>query len=66
MKYLLDTCIIAALLNREQDHERLEERIAAVPRGSLQIPAITAVEVWVGLARRRTPRAKSRLFDATA
>ena len=64
MKYLLDTCIIAALLNREQGHDRLEERIAATPRGSLQISAITAVEVWVGLARPRTPRVKSRLFEA--
>lgn len=64
MKYLLDTCIIAALLNREQGHERLEERIASAPRGSLQISAITAVEVWIGLARPRTPRGKSRLFEA--
>lgn len=64
MRYLLDTCIIAALLNREQGHERLEERIAGAPRGSLQISAITAVEVWIGLARPRTPRGKSRLFEA--
>ena len=64
VKYLLDTCIIAALLNREQGYEHIEERVATLPRGSLQISAITAVEVWVGLARRRTPRAKSRLFDA--
>lgn len=64
MKYLLDTCIIAALLNREQGHERLEERIAGAPRGSLQISAITAVEIWIGLARPRTPRGKSRLFEA--
>ena len=64
MKYLLDTCIIAALLNREQGHERLEQRIAGAPRGSLQISAITAVEVWIGLARPRTPRGKSRLFEA--
>lgn len=64
MKYLLDTCIIAALLNREQGHERLEERIAGARRGSLQVSAITAVEVWIGLARPRTPRGKSRLFEA--
>ena len=64
MKHLLDTCIIAALLNREQGHERLEQRIAGAPRGSLQISAITAVEVWIGLARPRTPRGKSRLFEA--
>jgi len=64
VKYLLDTCIIAALLNREQGHERLEQRIAGAPRGSLQISAITAVEVWIGLARPRTPRGKSRLFEA--
>ena len=64
MKYLLDTCIIAAMLNKEQGHGHLEDRIATAPRGSLQISAITAVEVWVGLARPRTPRAKSRLFEA--
>jgi tRNA(fMet)-specific endonuclease VapC len=64
VKYLLDTCIIAALLNREEGHERLEERIAGAPRGSLQISAITAVEIWIGLARPRTPRSKSRLFEA--
>jgi tRNA(fMet)-specific endonuclease VapC len=64
VKYLLDTCVFAALLNREQGHERVEERIAGAPRGSLQISAITAVEVWIGLARPRTPRDKSRLFEA--
>ena len=64
MKYLLDTCIIAAMLNKEQGHGHLEDRIATAPRGSLHISAITAVEVWVGLARPRTPRAKSRLFEA--
>lgn len=64
MKYLLDTCIIAALLNREEGHERLEARIAGAPRGSLQISAITAVEIWIGLARPRTPRGKNRLFEA--
>ena len=64
MKYLLDTCIIAALLNREEGHERLEARIGSAPRGSLQISAITAVEIWIGLARPRTPRGKSRLFEA--
>jgi tRNA(fMet)-specific endonuclease VapC len=64
VKYLLDTCIIAALLNTEQGHERVEERIAGTARGSLQISAITAVEVWIGLSRPRTPRGKSRLFEA--
>ena len=63
MRYLLVTCIIAAMLNKEQGHDTLEDRIATAPRGSLQISAITAVEVWVGLARPRTPRAKSRLFE---
>ena len=52
------------MLNREQGHDALEDRIATAPRRSLQISAITAVEVWVGLARPRTPRAKSRLFEA--
>lgn len=64
MKYLLDTCVIAAVLNQEQDHRHLEGRIATAPRGSLHISALTAVEVWVGLARPRTPRAKNVCFEA--
>jgi len=35
-KYLFDTCIIAAVLNQEQGHRHLEDRIAGAPRGSLQ------------------------------
>jgi uncharacterized protein with PIN domain len=64
VKYLPDTCVIAAVLNQEQGHRRLEDRIAGAPRGSLRISAITAVEVWVGLARPRTPRAKNLWFEA--
>ena len=64
MKYLLDTCIIAAILNQEAGHQHLEVRIAAAPRGSLHISAITAVEVWVGLARPRTSRTKNLWFEA--
>ncbi len=64
MKYLLDTCIIATILNREQGYDRLEDRVATTPRGSLHISAITAVEIWVGLARPRTPRAKNVVFEA--
>ena len=64
MKYLLDTCIIATILNKEQGHDHLEDRVATAPRGSLHISAITAVEIWVGLARPRTPRAKNVVFEA--
>ena len=64
VKYLLDTCIIAAILNQEQGHRHIEDRIVAAPRGSLHVSAITAVEVWVGLARPRTPRAKNLWFEA--
>jgi len=64
VKYLFDPCIIAAVLNQEQGHRHLEDRIAGAPRGSLHISAITAVEVWVGLARPRTPRAKNLWFEA--
>lgn len=64
VKYLLDTCIIATILNREQGYDRLEDRVATTPRGSLHISAITAVEIWVGLARPRTPRAKNVVFEA--
>ena len=31
VKYLLDTCIIAAILNQEQGHRHLEDRIVAAP-----------------------------------
>lgn len=61
MKYLLDPCIIAAVLNQEQGHRHLEDRIAGAPRGSLHISAITAVEVWVGLARAAHPSGKESL-----
>jgi tRNA(fMet)-specific endonuclease VapC len=64
VKYLLDTRIIAAALNQEQGHRHIEDRIASVPRGSLHISALTAVEVWGGLARPRTPRAKNLWFEA--
>lgn len=64
MKYLLDTCIIATILNKEQGYDHLEDRVAIAPRGSLHISAITAVEIWVGLARPRTPRAKNIVFEA--
>jgi len=64
VKYLLDTCIIAAVLNQEPGHRHIEDRIASARRGSLHVSALTAVEVWVGLARRRTPRAKNVWFDA--
>lgn len=64
MKYLLDTCIIATILNKEQGYDHLEDRVATAPRGSLHISAITAVEIWVGLARPRTPRAKNVVFEA--
>ena len=64
MKYLLDTCIIAAVLNQEQGHRHIEDHIASARRGSLHISALTAVEIWVGLARPRTPRAKNLWFGA--
>ncbi len=64
MKFLLDTCIIASVLNQEEGHGHIEDRIASAPRGSLYISALTAVEVWVGLARPRTPRAKNLWFEA--
>jgi len=33
VKYLLDTCIIAAVLNQEQGHRHIEDRIASARRG---------------------------------
>ena len=52
VKYLLDTCIIAAILNQEQGHRHLEDRIVAAPRGSLHVsamdPLIAAQAIAVG------------------
>ena len=64
MKFLLDTCIIASILNQEQGHRHIEGRIGSALRGSLYVSALTAVEVWVGLVRPRTPRAKNIWFEA--
>ncbi|MBI4192782.1 MAG: PIN domain-containing protein, partial [Betaproteobacteria bacterium] len=49
MKYLLDTCIVEALLKAEPGHENIRDRIAITPRGSLVISALTAVEIWTGI-----------------
>ena len=51
MKYLLDTCIVEALLKAEPGHENIRDRIAAAPQGSLAISALTAVEIWTGTLR---------------
>ncbi|MGH8675378.1 MAG: type II toxin-antitoxin system VapC family toxin [Burkholderiales bacterium] len=64
MKYLLDTCIIQAVLKREPGSDNLQVRIEAAQRGTLAISALTAVEIWVGLARPRTPRARQILFES--
>ena len=64
MKYLLDTCIVEALLKAEPGHENIRRRIAAAPRGSLAISALTAVEIWTGITGAREPRAKRLAFEA--
>lgn len=64
MRYLLDTCIIQAVLKREPGSENLQARIEAARRGTLAISALTAVEMWVGLARPRTPRTRRILFES--
>jgi tRNA(fMet)-specific endonuclease VapC len=63
VKYLLDTCIIQAVLKREAGSDTLRVRIEAAKRGTLAISALTAVEIWVGLARPRTPRSRPVLFE---
>lgn len=63
MKYLLDTCIIHAVLKREARSDNLQVRIEAAQRGTLAVSALTAVEIWVGLARPRTPRSRRILFE---
>ena len=42
MKFLLDPCVVEALLKAESGHENIRERIAAAPQGSLAISALTA------------------------
>ena len=64
MRYLLDTCIIEALLKEEAGHDNIRARIAAAPRGSLAISALTAVEIWTGITGAREPRAKRVAFEA--
>jgi uncharacterized protein with PIN domain len=49
VRYLLDTCIIEALLKEETGHEKVRARIGAAPRGSLAISALTTVEIWTGV-----------------
>src|SRR5712692_2297853 len=64
VKYLLDTCIIEALLKEEAGHDKVRTRIAAAPRGSLAISALTTVEIWTGITGAREPRAKRIAFEA--
>ena len=63
MKYLLDTCIVEAILKAEAGHENIRSRIAAAPQGSLAISALTAVEIWTGITGAREPRAKRVAFE---
>jgi tRNA(fMet)-specific endonuclease VapC len=62
--YLLDTCIVEALLKEESGHQNVRARIAASPRGTLAISALTAVEIWTGITGAREPRAKRIAFEA--
>ena len=64
MKYLLDTCIVEALLKAEAGHENIRNRIASAPRGSLAISALTAVEIWTGISGARERRVKRVAFEA--
>jgi tRNA(fMet)-specific endonuclease VapC len=64
VKYLLDTCIIEALLKEEAGHDKVRPRIAAAPRGSLAISALTTVEIWTGITGAREPRAKRTAFES--
>ena len=64
MKYLLDTCIVEALLKAESGHDNIRDCIAAAPQGSLAISALTAVEIWTGISGAREPRAKRVAFES--
>jgi tRNA(fMet)-specific endonuclease VapC len=63
VRYLLDTCIIEALLKEEPGHENIRRRIASAPRGSLAISALTSVEIWTGITGAREPRSKRIAFE---
>jgi tRNA(fMet)-specific endonuclease VapC len=64
VRYLLDTCIVEALLKAELGHENIRNRIATAPQGCLAISALTAVEIWTGITGAREPRAKRGAFEA--
>lgn len=53
MRYLLDTCMLVALLQRELGSERIREKILLAPSGSLAISAISAAEIWRGIGQSR-------------
>ncbi len=45
MRYLLDTCMLVALLQRELGSERIREKILFAPSGSLALSAISAADL---------------------
>jgi uncharacterized protein with PIN domain len=65
VRYLLDTCIIEALLKEETGHEKVRARIGAAPRGSLAISALTTVEIWTGITGALEPPVQADSFDRT-
>ena len=63
MRYLLDTCMLVALLQRELGSERIREKILLAPSGSLAISAISAAEIWRGIGQSRHSKAAKLAFD---
>lgn len=64
MRYLLDTCMLVALLQRELGSERIREKILLAPSGSLAISAISAAEIWRGIGQSRHSKAAKLAFEA--
>lgn len=65
MRYLLDTCMLAALLRRELGSERIRAKFLLAPSGSLALSAISAAEIWRGIGRSLHSKAAKRAFEAT-
>ena len=66
VRYLLDTCIIEALLKEETGHEKVRARISSAPRGSLAISALTTVEIWTGITGAREASGQTYRFRGLA
>ena len=64
MRYLLDTCVIAAIQRRQRGFEHIVARLETAKRGTLYLSAMTALELWYGAAGSRTERQARKTLEA--